>query len=131
YKEIITESLKEKLSPELINRIGLILIFNKINYESARTIVLKQIDKLSEDLIKRGLMLKVGSNVIDHILKKGYSEEYGVRNLQRVLDKEIKSKIADYLIKNQISLSPTKPMLVSVDMKEGEGDSYEVVIDIV
>lgn len=113
--ELIMEGeLKQKFSPELLNRISKIVTFNNISEENAKLIVELEITKINERLseIKKSIVVK--KNLLDLILKEGYSTEYGARNINRTVEKLIESPLSKAVINDS-----TKDKFV-LDYKKGE-----------
>ena len=69
------------------------------------------IKELRTTLEKQEIALHVSSEIKDFILDKGYSMEFGVRALRRVLETELIDKIADHLLKNTDRPLDLKPKI--------------------
>lgn len=90
----LIKSLKKYFSPEFLNRIDEIIIFRHLQDKDIQAIIDIQLQEVRRDLEKQGKELVIKDDVLDHIARKGYSLEYGARNLTRVLKKELLEKIA-------------------------------------
>lgn len=90
----LIKSLKKYFSPEFLNRIDEIVIFRHLLDEDIKAIIDIQLREVRRDLEKQGKELVIKDDVLAHIARKGYSLEYGARNLTRVLKKELLEKIA-------------------------------------
>jgi ATP-dependent Clp protease ATP-binding subunit ClpC len=90
----LIKSLKKYFSPEFLNRIDEIIVFRHLHDEDIKAIIDIQLREVRHDLEKQGKELVVKDDVLAHIARKGYSLEYGARNLTRVLKKELLEKIA-------------------------------------
>jgi ATP-dependent Clp protease ATP-binding subunit ClpC len=97
----LRNNVKKIIKPELINRFDEIIIFKRLGEE----IQLRVLDLLIKDvdaaLDKQSIKLSVAKPVKEHILKLGYSEEYGARGLRRTLEKELLDKLAEYLLEDR------------------------------
>jgi len=51
--------------------------------------------------------------MLDYLVDKGYSEEYGARNLRRIVEKDIENIIADEILKNHAT--PITAMELSIN----------------
>ena len=102
---------KEKAKPEarltavfpveFVNRIDEVIVFNTIDKKTARNILDDLIVINAKQMFeKKGIYLEINSTFIDHILQIGYNQKYGVRNLERVFEKEVLASIAELLYKN-------------------------------
>jgi ATP-dependent Clp protease ATP-binding subunit ClpC len=90
----LIKSLKKYFSPEFLNRIDEIVIFRHLLDENIKAIIDIQLREVRRDLEKQGKELVIKDDVLAYIARKGYSLEYGARNLTRVLKKELLEKIA-------------------------------------
>ena len=88
-KDSILNSVKSKFSPEFLNRLDNVVLFNALGQESIEKIVKLQ---LSELPIRRTKPL------IKYIIDGGYSVEYGARNIARFIKNN--KKVYDYKIVN-------------------------------
>jgi ATP-dependent Clp protease ATP-binding subunit ClpC len=83
---------------EFVNRIDEVIIFNNIEKEVARNILTNVILKKSLKIFnKRGIEVNFNSTFLDYILEVGYSKKFGVRNLERVFEKEVMTSVSKYL----------------------------------
>jgi len=93
--------LLDYFPPEFINRIDDVIIFNSIEKETARNILTDLIMKKTiKTFEKRGITLKFNSTFVDYILENGYSKKLGVRNLEKVFEKEVIASASDFIFKN-------------------------------
>ena len=90
----LIKSLKRYFSPEFLNRIDEIIVFNHLAHDDVRQIIRLQLQEVRRELERQGKELAVRDEVVDFIAREGYSVEYGARNIARVLKKELLEKIA-------------------------------------
>ncbi|MCX6554911.1 MAG: AAA family ATPase, partial [Candidatus Aminicenantes bacterium] len=90
----LIKSLKKYFSPEFLNRIDEIIIFRHLHDADIKAIIDIHLREIRHDLEKQGKELVIKDDVLALIARKGYSLEYGARNLTRVLKKELLEKIA-------------------------------------
>ncbi len=90
----LIKSLKKYFSPEFLNRIDEIIIFKHLHDADIKGIIDIHLCEIRRDLEKQGKELLIGDDVLAFIAHKGYSGEYGARNLTRVMKKELLEKIA-------------------------------------
>ena len=94
----ITDEVKKVFTPEFRNRLSKIVVFNSINEDMALKIIDKQFKILEDKLRDKGIKLVPSKACINHIKEKGISEEYGAREIVRVIDNEIKSLLVDEIL---------------------------------
>jgi len=90
----LMKSLKKYFSPEFLNRIDDVMIFNHLKEEQIKQIIEIQLRLTRELLEKQDKELIIHDEVIDYIISEGYSKEYGARHLGRVIRKALLEKIA-------------------------------------
>jgi ATP-dependent Clp protease ATP-binding subunit ClpC len=99
-KSELVKELRKALRPELLNRLDDIVIFRALNSRDAKKIVEILLRELNERLSDHGIDITLSKKLLTHIVKEGFSEEYGARPLRRVLQDTVESKIADYILRN-------------------------------
>ncbi len=95
--------LGRTLRPELLNRLDDIVIFRALNTRDARKIVELLLVELNERLKNQGISIVLSKSLLTHIVKEGFSEEYGARPLRRVLQDLVESTVADRILKSEKS----------------------------
>jgi ATP-dependent Clp protease ATP-binding subunit ClpA len=96
--DIINDEVKRTFTPEFRNRLSKIVIFNSLNKSMATKIVEKQFKLLNEKLIDKGIELSLSKSCMEYIEEKGTSEEYGAREISRVIDAEVKPLLVEELL---------------------------------
>jgi ATP-dependent Clp protease ATP-binding subunit ClpC len=86
--------LKKYFSPEFLNRVDEVLIFSHLDEESIKKIIDILLRATREQLEKQGKELVLKDDVIDYVIRNGYSREYGARHLARTLRRDVLEKIA-------------------------------------
>ena len=86
--------------PEFVNRIDGVVMFNSLGKENIREICIKELNDLKhrEGFSKRNLDLEFSEVVIDYLSETGFDEKYGARPLQRVIEQNVISPIANWLL---------------------------------
>lgn len=96
--------LTDIFPPEFVNRIDEVIIFNHIDRDIARRILTQLIITDAKKVFEqKGISIEFNSTFVDHILQRGFSRRFGVRNLKRVFEKEIMVSIADHLYEHSDS----------------------------
>ncbi len=99
YKVTRTElesEMKKFFKPEFLNRIDSILFFNSLNINVMKEIVKQKIEELNNTLVSENIKIILDDGAVEYIAKEGFSEEYGARELLRVIQNKILLKIADF-----------------------------------
>ena len=101
--EAIKEEIKKFFTPEFRNRLDKIVVFNHLNEEMALNIAKRELDKFNEILSKKNVKANFDDKCIDFVAKKGISQEYGAREILRVINQEIKPMFVDEILFGKLS----------------------------
>jgi ATP-dependent Clp protease ATP-binding subunit ClpC len=112
----LLKSLKKHFSPEFLNRVDEIVVFNHLEKEHIKKIIGLQLTNTREHLKKLQKELIIKDEVIDFIIKTGYSKEYGARNIARVLRKHLLEKIAHCSLTKE--WNSTKQVICSMNKED-------------
>ncbi len=82
--------IKRIFKPEFINRLSSIVTFNDMDETMARLILKKKLGELEKRLSRRNVSLSLSNGAFDVLLKRGYSKEYGAREMDRIIGSELK-----------------------------------------
>ena len=101
-KAIIEKSLKKFFKPEFLNRLDDIIYFNSLKKEEILKIVDIQLNELSERLLESNYTFKISKKAKEKLGELGYDENYGARELQRVIQKHIEDEMSEQLLKHRM-----------------------------
>ena len=102
-KEKVNHALKEYFSPEFLNRIDDIVIFNKLTKSDSLKITKLMLDDFLKDLENKKLHISYTEDVAKFILNKGFNDKFGARPLKRTIAKNIEDLISLKYIKGELS----------------------------
>jgi len=111
----LKNNLKKIMKPELLNRFDEIIIFKQLNKKDQEEILNLLIEEIRTTLNNQKIALKITKLVKDFILEKGYSKDYGVRALRRVLETELLDVVAEHLLNNS-----TRPLNIKLNVKDNK-----------
>jgi ATP-dependent Clp protease ATP-binding subunit ClpA len=92
------DAVEKLFPPEFRNRLDAIVTFNSLSIKVMKFIVDKFIRELEEQLKNKKVTFELTEEARIWLANKGHSEEYGARPLARVIQKEIKDKLADEIL---------------------------------
>ncbi|WP_185849271.1 ATP-dependent Clp protease ATP-binding subunit [Blattabacterium cuenoti] len=121
---VLEQALKRTFSPEFLNRIDDIIIFNSLTKEDISKITCIELKKTIIHVSNLGYKLELFPEVINFIQKRGFDQEYGARPLKRVIEKFIKNPISEYIISEKLK----KGDKISLKMN-ANSDNVEVLIN--
>lgn len=90
--------LKKLLSPELLNRIDDIIVFNALNREQIAGILDVQLQELSARLMERGLTVQLTASAREYLITQGYEPSMGARPMRRIIQRKIEDPIASAIL---------------------------------
>jgi ATP-dependent Clp protease ATP-binding subunit ClpC len=98
-KNVLSKALKRTFSPEFLNRIDDVIIFNSLEKESIHKII----DIVLKDVVKRlkdlGFEIKLTDAAKDFLSDKGYDPAYGARPLHRAIQKYLEDPLAEEILR--------------------------------
>ena len=124
-KGIINRELKKTFSPEFLNRIDDIIIFNALGKKSLRQIVDLELSKLILRIEKLGYQVKISSKAKEFIAEKGFDQKYGARPLNRAIQKYIEDLIAENVVSNTIKDGDS----ISIDTDKDNKEELQLKIE--
>ncbi len=116
-KSVIENALKRFFSPEFLNRIDDVIVFNHLEKESIEKILDLGIDKLVKRIEGVGFKVTLKPAAKDFLVEKGYDREFGARPLARAIQKYLEDPIAEEILKAGIANGDT--LEVDLDKKDG------------
>jgi ATP-dependent Clp protease ATP-binding subunit ClpA len=97
-KAVSMNAVKDLMAPELRGRITATIVFSPLNIDVAKMIVNKELKKLTAMLKAKGIAVTYTDAAIEQIVKQGVSTQYGAREIQRVIDREVKTMFVKKII---------------------------------
>lgn len=97
----IKDNLTDYFSPEFINRIDKIIVFNPLDKNQIKKIVQLWLSNLEERLTNKNLTLQYDAKIVNYITKKVYNPEFWARAVRRFIIDNIEDIIAEKLIHNR------------------------------
>jgi ATP-dependent Clp protease ATP-binding subunit ClpC len=99
-KSVIQNALKRTFSPEFLNRIDDVVIFNSLEQEDIFRIIdisLRDVYKRLEDM---GYQLNLSEEAKKLVAEKGFDPQFGARPLHRAIQKYLEDPLAEFILNN-------------------------------
>ncbi|MDX1683615.1 MAG: ATP-dependent Clp protease ATP-binding subunit [Saprospiraceae bacterium] len=97
-KSVIQNALKRTFSPEFLNRVDDVMVFNSLSQEN----IFEIIDISLKDLLKRlgglGYEIKLTTKAKKFVSEKGFDPQFGARPLHRAIQKYIEDPLAEFIL---------------------------------
>ena len=101
-RSVIEKALKRTFSPEFLNRIDDVIIFNSLVQEDINKII----DIIMKGVMKRlnnlGFSLVLSDDAKKFIAEKGYDQQFGARPLHRAIQKYLEDPLAEEILNHRI-----------------------------
>ncbi len=88
--EAMLAQVKKTFKPEFINRLTDTVVFNDMDRHMAEMILDKSLRQLADKLAAKKVELTVGDDARELLLDKGFSPEYGAREIDRIVNSMLK-----------------------------------------
>lgn len=88
--EAMLTQVKKTFKPEFLNRLTDTIVFHDMDRHMAELILDKSLRRLADKLAAKKVELTVSDEVRELLLKKGFTAEYGARELDRVVSNMLK-----------------------------------------
>ena len=122
--EAMLAQVKKTFKPEFINRLSGTVVFHDMDQKMATLILKKKLGELQEKLTAKHVVMKLTKKAFEHLLKEGFTRDYGAREMDRVISQQLKpllmreilfgslkkggDVVIDLLNNSTIGLLPTK-----------------------
>lgn len=117
-KAVIEKALKRTFSPEFLNRIDDVVIFNQLTEENIFSII----DILMKEIRKRldglGLEMELSEDAKKFISEKGYDSQFGARPLHRAIQKYLEDPLAEEIL--NMNVKSGDKLIANLDKENGK-----------
>jgi len=100
-KNKVNNELKESFSIPFINRIDNILPFEYLTHDNIKDIINNKIKKLKNKYKKKGINVKINSNVIEEVIENSNYKDFGARKIDKIIKNEIEMIIINEILDNK------------------------------
>jgi ATP-dependent Clp protease ATP-binding subunit ClpC len=101
-RETLKKELKKFFTPEFLNRIDEVVIFNSLVKEDVKKIVKLELDKLSNRLVGLKYDITFDETILELISEVGFDETYGARPIKRAIQDKIEDFVSEEIIKGNM-----------------------------
>jgi len=95
---IIKKELKNKFSPEFLNRLDDIIVFDQLASEDVIEIVDIELNKFVDRMERQGYTFKFNKATKEFLANEGYDPAYGARPIKRAIQKYVEDAVADAIL---------------------------------
>ena len=101
-KAVMQSALKKTFSPEFLNRIDDVVIFNSLEKEHIFKIIDINLQQLFDRMKHLEFELKLTDEAKDYVAEKGYDPQFGARPLNRAIQKYIEDPLAEFILSEDL-----------------------------
>jgi ATP-dependent Clp protease ATP-binding subunit ClpA len=117
----IDDAVQKAFTPEFRNRLDAIVRFGRLPQEIIERIVVKALDDFRAQLAEKKVTLEASDACVKRLAELGYSDEFGARNVGRVVEDRIKTWFVDEVLFGRLKDGGA----AKADVRDGE-----IVIDV-
>ena len=110
-RSVLQKALNKTFSPEFLNRVDDIVIFDQLEKDSIVKIIDIELANFSKQVENLGYKIKLSAKAKDFLAEKGYDIQFGARPLKRAIQNHVEDEIAE--------------LILSGDVKEGQTISFD------
>lgn len=98
HKDDAMQLIKSHFSPEFLNRLDDVIVFNRLTLDNTKAICKIQLQRLSKLLESKKMGIRITPDAEEYLAKKGFSGQLGARPLKRLIQKEIMDPLATMIL---------------------------------
>jgi ATP-dependent Clp protease ATP-binding subunit ClpC len=122
-KSTIQNALKRAFSPEFLNRLDDVIVFNSLQREHIHKIIDLTLGKLFDRILQLGYKIELTDKAKDFLAEKGYDHQFGARPLNRAIQRYLEDPVAEEILKGEVEEGGT----ILADY-EGTGDALTIKV---
>ena len=122
-KSTIQNALKKTFSPEFLNRLDDVIVFNSLKREDIHQIIDLTLNKLFARIIALGYEVELADKAKDFLAEKGYDPQYGARPLNRAIQKYLEDAVAEEILKGDVQPG-------DIIVADHDGESEELTLTL-
>ena len=97
-RNTLMDAVSHTFQPEFRNRLSKVVVFNSMDENMAVSIVDKKLGELKDQLLRKNIEFTADENARELVKKRGISEEFGAREVDRVIRNDIKPLFVDSML---------------------------------
>jgi len=117
-KAVIEKALKRTFSPEFLNRIDDVIIFNSLSKDNIFNIIDILMKGVTKRLQNLGFSMELTLAAKEFIADKGYDVQFGARPLHRALQKYLEDPLAEEIL--NLNIKQGDVLIADLDKENGK-----------
>lgn len=115
-KGTIQNALRKAFSPEFLNRLDDVIVFNSLTREDIHKVIDITLKNVFQRINVLGYNVELTDKAKDFLSDKGYDPSYGARPLNRAIQKYLEDPVAEEILKGEVNQGDT--ILADYDGKD-------------
>lgn len=111
---VLHKALNKAFSPEFLNRIDDVIIFDQLSKDSIYKIIDLELEGIKKRIEEIGYHLGISEKARNFIVEKGYDAQFGARPLKRAIQTYIEDEVAELLLNEQ----PSEHKTIQIEFDE-------------
>ena len=103
HDEAVFDAVERTFSPEFRNRLDAVVKFNGLEHAVILQVVGKAVREFQDELAARNVTLEVTPSCLEWLARKGYSQEFGAREIARLVSAKLKDFFVDEILFGRLS----------------------------
>lgn len=124
-ESVIDEEVAKIFTPEFRNRLDAVIHFAHLEKKDILNVVTKELQILQTQLQEKNVILEFTPKAVEFLVEKGYSKEFGARNIARTVEKYISSQLVDEVLFGKLS----KGGKVTCDIDKSRSELHDIKFD--
>jgi ATP-dependent Clp protease ATP-binding subunit ClpC len=122
-KSTIQNALRKAFSPEFLNRLDDVIVFNSLQREDIHKIIDISLGKLFSRINALGYTVELTEKAKDFLADKGYDQQYGARPLNRAIQKYLEDPVAEEILRGDAQQGD----ILLADREDGKDELFITV----
>lgn len=118
--EAMLGQVKKTFKPEFLNRLSSVVVFHDMDKKMASLILNKKLGELQAKLTKKNVTMTLTDEATAYLLKKGFTQEYGAREMDRVIARDLKPLLMRGILFGKLAKGGIVKIIVKDDRLEIE-----------
>lgn len=114
-ESVVRKALNKKFSPEFLNRVDDIIMFNSLSKDNIMSIIDIELAKFDKRVAELGYKLEITTEAKRFVANKGYDSQYGARPLNRAIQTYIEDPLSELMLQGDAKPGNTLVIDVSGD----------------
>ena len=98
FQELTVEAMRDFFRPEFVNRLDEVVVFNPLDLKVCTRIAHRMLREVSDLLGQGGITVEFSPGVKATMARGGFSEEYGARELRRLIKRQIEDPLTELIL---------------------------------